>query len=105
MPGTLNVAGHDIPVVRMVARQGSRIEPLIYWMTLDGKPENSQVKLKLDQVRSSLMRGEVADGMIFRVSVIDADSARAYRIESDFLNDFFHGVGPRARRNFFGVST
>jgi EpsI family protein len=102
---SVRVAGHLIPVVRMVATQGARIEPLMYWITLDGMPENAYLRLKLDQIRASLLHGLVQDGMIFRVSVIDPDPVHAYQVESQFLNDLFNGVDAHARQAIFGVAS
>jgi EpsI family protein len=101
--GVVNVSGRDIPVVQMVATQGDRIEPLTYWITLDGQPENDAVNLKLDQFKASLLHGLIQDGMIFRVSVIDPDPARAYRVEARFLNDLYAGIDAPSRRAFFGI--
>jgi EpsI family protein len=101
--GSVLVAGRAIPMTRMVARQGTRTEPLMYWVTLDGQPENDALKFKIDQVRASLLHGVVQDGLIFRVSVIDDNPQHAYQTESEFLNALFAALSPHARQAFFGI--
>jgi len=101
--GTLPLSGHTLPVIRMVATQGERIEPITYWMTLDGLPENSMFQMKLDQIRGGLLHNVIQDGMVIRVSSIDGDPAHAWQVETAFLNDLFSAAAPDARRAFFGI--
>jgi EpsI family protein len=91
-----------LPLRRLVAVQGERIEPVSYWITLGGKPQYSGMALKLAQVRTGLA-GRIEDGLIFRVSSVDADSTEAYQQQATFITDLFNTASPLARRTFFGV--
>ena len=102
--GEAQLRGVAIPVVRMVATQGARVEPLTYWVTVGGTPENSKLKLKLDQLRASLLHGVVEDGLIFRVSEIEPNVQRGYTDETAFLNDLYRAVDRPARHAFFGLN-
>jgi EpsI family protein len=102
--GSLALPGHSLPVLRMVATQGNRIEPLTYWMTLDGLAENSMRKMKWDQVKGGLLQGVVQDGMVFRVSSLDADPVHAYQLETGFVQQLFAAMPRASRRIFFGVN-
>ncbi|KAF0815389.1 hypothetical protein IGB42_00470 [Andreprevotia sp. IGB-42] len=99
---TLMLQGQQVPVRRLVAVQGERIEPITYWITLGGKPQRNATDLKLAQIAAGLA-GRIEDGLIFRVSSLDADSGLAYRQQAAFIDDLYQIASPAARRAFFGV--
>lgn len=82
--GTIKTAAGPVPTRRVVARLGSRIEPISYWVVVGDKIALSGTDQKLAQLGYSV-RGVIPDGMLVRVSSIDADPEMAYRLHEDFL--------------------
>lgn len=81
---TVTTPMHDIRVRRMVGRLGTRVEPITYWLTIGTRVATSGTEMKLAQLSFST-RGVIPDGMLVRVSSIDADTARAYRTHAGFI--------------------
>jgi EpsI family protein len=84
--GEVLVGDREIPVRRVVATLGARVEPITYWITVGDQVVNNRIKRKLAQVRSG-MAGRVPDGMLVRVSSIGREETEAYAIQDGFLRD------------------
>lgn len=82
--GTVATAMGPLATRRVVARLGSRIEPISYWVVVGDKIALSGTEQKLAQLAYSV-RGVIPDGMLVRVSTIDADSQRAFGVHDEFL--------------------
>jgi EpsI family protein len=83
---TINTTLGRIPVRRLVATQGERIEPITYWIRsgnaiVTGWYEQNKVRLT-----ASLVDGEIADGLLVRISTIGADKDRAYQVHDAFMS-------------------
>ena len=91
----------SIPVKRLVATQGPRIEPITYWMTVGDKVAVSGLKWKLQQMKYGLT-GKIPDGLLFRVSSIQADDAKAYKIQDDFTREMLKAMKPKERERIIG---
>ena len=74
----------QIPVHTLVAYQGGRIEPIIYWVMVGERVANSGTEQKLAQLTYST-RGVIPDGMLVRVSSIDSQPARAFALQKRFI--------------------
>ncbi len=99
----LELNGNILPVLRMVARLGSRIEPVTYWFVVGEKVALSGTQQKLAQLAYST-RGVIPDGMLVRVSTIDPTSARAYAVQGDFIRSFYSAVPAVSRAQVFGIA-
>lgn len=99
--GTLDVSGASLPVVRLVARQHNRIEPITYWITVGGDTVTGGLDRKLAQMRYGLT-GSIPDGLLFRISSIDPDAARAYELHSRFAEELHQALKHGARATLFG---
>jgi len=55
---------------------GGRHEPLMYWVTIGEKVVQGNVQKKIAEIEYG-MKGQIPDGIIFRVSSIDRDTDRA----------------------------
>ena len=86
---SLTNEGKKIPVKRLVAIQGARTEPITYWITMGDTVALSTLNAKITQLKYGLT-GEIPDGLLFRVSSIDQNSAHAFQLQSDFVNDLFN---------------
>jgi EpsI family protein len=81
---TLQVAGRDIPVRRLMSRISGRNEPITYWIVVGDRVVTTGIGQKLAQMRYGL-RNVIADGMLVRVSSIDNDMKKGHALQSKFL--------------------
>jgi EpsI family protein len=88
--GTLSLTTNtkEIPVRRLVAVQGTRVEPITYWITVGDEIALDGIKWKLARLKYEIT-GKVPDGLVFRVSSIDKNYAHAYLVHAHFVNDLF----------------
>jgi EpsI family protein len=100
--GTLNTPNGVIPVKHLVAEQGPRIEPITYWITLGDEVPAGGIRLKLTQLKYGLT-GKIPDGLLFRVSSIEADDKAAYAAQSAFINDLLNALPARDRVRLAGI--
>ena len=99
--GQLALPGRHIPVRRLVATHGPRIEPITYWMTIGTQVARTGLETKLAQLRYST-RGLIPDGLLMRVSNISRDSAQSYRLHDAFMNALVAAVPPQDRWRLVG---
>ena len=99
--GTFSTGEGDIPVKRLVATQGQRIEPITYWTTVGDKVAVSGVKWKFQQLKYGLT-GKIPDGLLFRISSIQADESAAYRNQDDFSRALLGALTPEGKERIIG---
>ncbi|MYM65291.1 EpsI family protein [Pseudoduganella sp. FT55W] len=97
----LSTAYGSLPVRRLVATQGNRIEPITYWITVGEHTIDPGMSQKWQQLRYSLA-GQVPDGMLVRVSSIETDRERAYVLQQRFVNDMLASVSESGRQRLIG---
>ena len=100
--GLLATAFGDIPVRRLFTTLGARQEPLTYWFTVGDKAVQGTTQKRLVDLQYGLT-GRIPDGMIFRVSSIDPDEARAYQLQDQFVNQLLQTVSPSERKRLSGL--
>lgn len=99
---TFSTGEGDIPVKRLVATQGRRIEPITYWTTVgDTVASVSGLKWKLNMIKYGLT-GKIPDGLLFRISSIEADEAKAYKTQDTFARDLLNAMSPSGRKRIIG---
>jgi len=91
----------SIPVKRLVAGQGQRIEPITYWTTVGDAVAVSGLKWKLQQLKYGLS-GKIPDGLLFRISSIQTDDAKAYQNQDAFTRDLLKAMSPSGRQRIIG---
>ncbi|MEQ1663634.1 MAG: exosortase-associated protein EpsI, B-type [Thiobacillus sp.] len=91
----------SIPVKRLVATLGQRVEPITYWTTVGDKVAVSGLKWKLQQVKYGLT-GKIPDGLLFRVSSIQADETKAYQTQDVFTRELLKAMSPSERKRIIG---
>lgn len=94
-------AGGEVQVRRLVARLGGRVEPITYWVTVGEYTATSGTEQKLAQLRYGV-RGTIPDGMLMRVSTIDAKADRAYALQDRFVRDLRGAMAPADAPLAFG---
>jgi EpsI family protein len=93
---SMHTAAAEIPVVRLVARQGGRNEPITYWIRFGDRVVRGNVDQSLARIAYGLS-GRIADGLLVRVSTISVDPERAYRVHAAFI-DALVGTLPEDER-------
>jgi EpsI family protein len=98
-----SVAGLNIPTMHLVGQMGPRVEPVTYWMRIGddiarGWLEQNTVRLKYGT------RGQIPDGVLFRVSSIGKEPAQAYELQRQFIEEIVAVMTPEARDFFVGAA-
>ncbi len=96
------------PFGHIAARQlqtslGERLEPVTYWFTMGDETVRSKFQQRLIEVRFGLT-GEVPDGLLFRVSSIDSDPARAFEQQHAFVVDLLGAIPAPDRARLSGLT-
>ena len=100
--GTLSTAHGTIGVRRLITSLGPRNEPVTYWLTVGDHIVRNRWEKRLAEIRLGVT-GQIPDGMLFRISSIDADEGRAFDMQRSFTADLMSAVSPRARRQLGGL--
>jgi EpsI family protein len=87
---------------RLGTSLGRRQEPVTYWFTMGDRPVSSKWEKRLTEIRLGLT-GQVPDGLLFRVSSIDEDPERAFRMQDEFVNALLKTVPARDRLRLSGL--
>lgn len=95
------IGPRQITMRRLLAVLGNRREPITYWVTLDETATLPGISRKYEQIRYGL-RGQIPDGLLFRVSSIHSDEAESFRLQSKFLNDLAASMNPQIVSRYFG---
>jgi len=93
----------EIPAQRLFTTLGPRQEPVTYWFTVGDTAVQNKLQKRLVDLRYGLT-GQIPDGMLFRISSIDENQARANQIQDQFVNQLLQAVSPADRKRLSGVS-
>jgi EpsI family protein len=101
--GAIALPGGQIPVRRLETNfRGGRFEPVTYWTMLGDKLILGGVRKKLVELHYGL-RGEIPDGLLFRVSSIGADSPDQFALQDRFVKDLLAAINPEYRLRLAGL--
>ena len=92
----------EIPAQRLHTTLGPRQEPVTYWFTVGDTAIQSKLQKRLVDIRYGLT-GQIPDGMLFRVSSIDADLPRAKDMQDQFVNQLLQAIPPADRKRLSGL--
>lgn len=92
----------SIPATRLFTTMGQRKEPVTYWFTVGDSAVKSVIEKRIVEFRFGLT-GQIPDGLLFRVSSIDGDQARAYRLQDQFVARLLESVPPADRLRLSGL--
>lgn len=93
--------GHQLTMRHLVGYRDTYVEPISYWVTLDEKATLPGLGRKLAQLSYGL-RGQIADGMLVRVSTPNKDLEQAYALHDRFIRELEQQVPAGFRARFFG---
>lgn len=82
--GNIETPWGVIPVMRLLATHGARIEPITYWITVGDTAVGNKLQQRLAQLRYGLT-GQVPDGILIRVSNVGERGPEAYRLHGEFV--------------------
>lgn len=97
----IDLKGTKLRVRQLESRLGGRIEPISYWITVGDRITLSGTEQKLAQLSYST-RGVVPDGMLVRVSSIDANAAKAYALHQSFVAEMARAIRPELQTQVVG---
>lgn len=89
--GNLRLRQKTIPVTRVVAVRGPRVEPVTYWLTMGDRVVLGRLERLMVQLRFGLS-GRIPDGMLVRVSSISANPAQAFNGHEEFISALLEGM-------------
>lgn len=98
---TAAIGNRSLGVQRLRGVLGQRREPITYWITLDETATLPGFSRKYEQLRYGL-RGQIPDGLLFRVSSIGNDDADSFKLQETFLNDLAAAMEPSVLNRYFG---
>jgi EpsI family protein len=100
-PALLGTQYGELQVNRLVAEQGSRHEPITYWVVVGDKQTQFGLRMRLAHLRYTLT-GVIPDGMLIRVSSIDQDDQGAYQNQSEFIRAMLAALRGKEREHITG---
>lgn len=91
-----------IAASRLFATLRTRDEPVTYWFTVGDSAIANPLEKRLVEFRYALT-GQIPDGLLFRISSIDPDRERAYRMQDRFVDALLATLPPADRRRLSGL--
>lgn len=89
--GTLDTPAGPIPIMRLVATQGQRVEPITYWIAVGDTVVRGTLEQNLARLKYGLT-GTVPDGILVRVSNISRDADKAYALQQRFISQMLSAM-------------
>jgi EpsI family protein len=89
---------------RVEASLNGRHEPITYWFAIGDRAVRTTWERRLAEVRMGLA-GRAPEGLLFRVSSIDHDAARAFAVHERFIVALLTALEPAQRLQLTGVTT
>jgi EpsI family protein len=100
--GSIDFSGAKLPVMKLVATQGPRIEPITYWVMIGDSAVRGNMEQHIARLKYGLT-GKIPYGMLVRVSTISANESQSYRTEEQFVRDMLGAVPAQYRRVLIGA--
>jgi EpsI family protein len=100
--GTLKTNFGSIKVRRLFTLLNSRNEPLTYWTTVGNQVVMGGKETKLAQLRYGI-KGQIPDGLLFRVSSITPDAQSGYNIQQEFVSSLLSVLSKHDRMKLAGL--
>lgn len=92
------------PVMKFVATQSPRVEPITYWIIIGDTAVPIGLKRNLARLKYGLS-GKVPYGIIIRVSTISTNESQSYRAEEQFVRDMLGAMPMKYRKILTGAET
>ena len=99
---SVKVSDKEIPAMELVAVNGGRIEPIIYWMRIGDEIGRGWIDQNLIRAKYAL-KGKIPDGLLFRVSTISRGEHSAdFDIQRQFISDLMRSIPSHQRDALLG---
>ena len=98
---SLTLAGQAVPVTRLEAEMPGRREPITYWTLLGSELVSDPGSFRWKRLRFAARR-RLLDGMLVRVSSIEADPTAAYALHARFAESLVQALAPGDRVKVIG---
>lgn len=105
--GVVKIDDPALELKEMVVKgPNSRIEPVQYWIVLNGKIVTNHFERKVKQFYYSIF-GAKSDGILVRVSSFSTDNnfEQDYLFQRQFITHLYERLNPELRRTLFGDGT
>jgi EpsI family protein len=90
-----------IPVMRLHTSHGQRTEPVTYWIRVGNKLVRGAIEQNIARVGFGL-KGQIPDGLLFRVSEIYDDPVASFQIQDEFILTLLAALKPSERAALAG---
>ena len=90
-----------IQVRRLRTSMGARQEPITYWFAMAQTQNASAFDKRMSRLRA-VLTGSIPDGILMRVSSIDADAPRAWRMQDAFIVSLLDALPVTTRARVLG---
>ena len=101
-PGSVSTPWGEIAGKRVLTSLGQRTEPITYWFAMGDRAVGSKFEQRMVEIRFG-MTGQVPDGLLFRISSIDADAEAAFRQHASFAASILAEMPESIRRRVAGI--
>lgn len=91
-----------LAVRRLNTQLGPRMEPVSYWFTMGHATISSKLQQRMIELRLALT-GQIPDGLLVRISSIDASPSHAYAAHDAFASDLLAAVSVSSRARLTGL--
>lgn len=100
--GVIHPGGRMVPVKHVISSLGEDyVEPITYWYTVGTHVVASGLDKKIHEFSYGL-KGQIPDGLLFRVSSVDRSPAAAYGLHERFTADLLSAVPPAVATRLVG---
>lgn len=93
-----------IKVKQLLAVMGTRSEPITYWSTVGDKVVMAGREAKIEQLKYGF-KGEIPDGLLFRVSSITKEADEGYELHQEFIRSLINSAPKESRLRLAGLSS
>ena len=101
---SIDFSGAKLPVMKLVANRGQRIEPITYWVMMGDSAVRGNIEQHLARLKYGLS-GKIPYGMVIRVSTISADESQSYRTQEQFVRDMLGAVPVEYQKVLIGSAS
>lgn len=98
----IDIHGNKLPVMKLVATQGLRVEPIMYWVMIGKSAVRGGLDQSLARVKYGLTR-TIPYGILIRVSTISPNEAESYEMEEEFIRAMLRAMTPESRQLLAGA--
>ena len=98
----IDSGGMNLPVMKLVATQGIRVEPITYWIMIGDSPVRGHLEQFLTRLKYGLL-GKIPYGILIRVSTISENESQSYRTEEGFVRDMLSAIPAKTRKILTGA--